>query len=66
MELFDCQEYAAARQRDTMRAFRQAERGGLTRERPVGTRSRWFGIFRQVQGETAQTAGTRVELRPES
>lgn len=32
MELFDMQEYARARQRETLRSFRFAERAGLTRD----------------------------------
>lgn len=32
MELFDMQEYARARQRETLRSFRFAERSGLTRD----------------------------------
>ena len=66
MELFDCQEYAAALQRDAMRAFRQAERRGLTRELPARPRVRWFAIFSDGRRETERATAARAELRSEN
>lgn len=58
MELFDFQEYAAARQRDTMRSFRYAERSGLTQDRPERRPRGWF--FRrnaETRGRNLRAAG---------
>ena len=59
MELYDFQEFAAAKHRDALRAFRQADLRGVTRETRSVPRRRWLSVFVPSRG-----VGDRAGLGP--